>query len=210
MIVDVASGRDDPKQQLLVEVKNRVTPQVALEILTRMRAWSGQGVPLLCCPAISPRVQQLCEQHGIGYLDAAGNCRIAAPGLYIERRGLGRVPCEKRRMDLFAPKTSRIVRAMLSHPTRGWQVQRLAGWEGLGVSQGLASRAKHALLEQGFAVERDRLLYVRDPDDLLKAWVENCRPAIHRIPIYVMGDPPDAEMAIADWCKSNGLRYAAH
>jgi hypothetical protein len=79
--------------------------------------------------------------------------------------------------------------------------------ESLDVSLGLASKVKQALLEQGFAVERDRLLYVRNPDDLLRAWVENYRPKIEQHPVYFMGDPAQAEAAIAEWCLSNNIRY---
>jgi hypothetical protein len=185
----------------------RVTPQTALGVLSRMTVPADQGVPLLCCPVISPRLQQLCEEHAVNYLDGAGNCRIAAPGMYVERRGMGKVRQEKPSVDLFATKASRIIRAMLSDPANGWQVQQFARWESLDVSLGLASRVKQALVEQGFAVERDRLLYVRNPDDLLKAWVANYRPKVDQFPLYVMGDPPQAEAAIAEWCLSNNIRY---
>ena len=62
------------------------------------------------------------------------------------------------------------------------------------------------MLEQGFAVERDRLLYVRNPDDLLKAWVENYRPKVEQFPLYVTGNSAQAEAAIAEWCLSNNMR----
>ena len=206
-VIDAAAPNTTSKIRLLVEVMGRVTPQTALGVLARMKVPADQGVPLLCCPRLSPRLQQLCEEHAVNYLDGAGNCRIAAPGLYIERRGLGKIRQEKPSVDLFATKASRIIRAMLSDPANGWQVQQFARWESLDVSLGLASKVKQALLEQGFAVERDRLLYVRNPDDLLKAWVENYRPKVEQYPLYVMGDPAQAEAAIAEWCLSNNIRY---
>ena len=189
-VVDAVANRGSATLRLFVEVKSRVTPQIALAVLAQMQVRPEQGVPLLCCPGISPRLQQLCEEHAVSYLDGAGNCRIVAPGLYIERRGLGKVRQEKLPINLFATKASRITRAMLSNPAHGWQVQRLARWEGLGVSLGLASRVKQALLEQGFALERGHLLYVRKPDDLLRAWAEHYRPRVEHIPLYVSGDPP--------------------
>lgn len=206
-VIDAAGSGDGNAIRLLVEVMGRVTPQTALGILGRMRVSADQGVPLLCCPVISLRLQQLCEEHAVNYLDGAGNCRIAAPGLYVERRGMGKVRQEKPSVDLFATKASRIVRAILSDPANGWQVQQFARWESLDVSLGLASKVKQALLEQGFAVERDRLLYVRNPDDLLKAWVANYRPKVDQFTLYVMGDPAQAEAAIAQWCLSNNIRY---
>ena len=206
-VIDAAAPNTTATIRLLVEVMGRVTPQTALGVLARMKVPADQGVPLLCCPRLSPRLQQLCEEHAVNYLDGAGNCRIAAPGLYVERRGLGKIRQEKPSVDLFATKASRIIRAMLSDPANGWQVQQFARWESLDVSLGLASKVKQALLEQGFAVERDRLLYVRNPDDLLKAWVENYRPKVEQYPLYVMGDPAQAEAAIAEWCLSNNIRY---
>jgi hypothetical protein len=205
---------------LLVEAKRQLTPQAAVGVLGALRKSAQGGIPLLCCPRISPRVQQLCDEFAVGYLDETGNCRIAGPGLYIERRG--REPAsreEKGFIDPFAPGASRIIRAMLSEPGRGWQVQGLARgenwqalglarWERSGVSLGLASRVKQSLLHRGFAVQRDRLLYVRDADDLLRAWAQNYRPRVEQIPLFVAGDPPRAELAIAEWCASHGIRYA--
>ena len=207
-VIDATARDSTAKIRLLVEVMSRVTPQTALGILARMKVLPEQGVPLLCCPRLSPRLQQLCEEYAVNYLDGAGNCRITAPGLYIERRGLGKVRQEKPPIDLFATKASRIIRAMLSDPAHGWQVQRLARWDGVGASLGLASKVKQALVEQGFAVESDRLLYVRNPNDLLKAWVENYRPKIEQFPLYIMGDPQRAEAEIAEWCLSNNARYS--
>ena len=207
-VVDAAAKDSNATIRLLVNVMGRVTPQTALGVLAQMHVQAEQGVPLLCCPLLSPRLQQLCEEHAINYLDGAGNCRIAAPGIYIERRGLGKIRREKPPVDLFATKASRIIRAMLSDPAHGWQVQRLARWESLEVSLGLASKVKQALIEQGFAVERDHLLYVRNPDDLLRAWVENYRPKLEPIALYVTGDPRQAEAAIAEWCMSNNISHA--
>jgi len=206
-VIDAAGSSDGATIRLLVEVMGRVTPQTALGVLGRMKVSADQGVPLLCCPVISSRLQELCEEHAVNYLDGAGNGRIAAPGLYVERRGMGKVRQEKPPVDLFATKASRIIRAMLSDPANGWQVQQFARWESLDVSLGLASKVKQALLEQGFAVEHDRLLYVRNPDDLLKAWVAHYRPKVDQFPLYVMGDPAQAEAAIAEWCLSNNIRY---
>jgi hypothetical protein len=206
-VIDAAGRNSAPKIRLLVEVKGRVTPQTALSVLARMKVPDHQGIPLLCCPRLSRRLQQLCDEHAINYLDSAGNCRIAGPGLYIERCGLDTIRPEKPSVDLFATKASRIVRAMLSDPAKGWQVQQFARWESLDVSLGLASKVKQALLEQGFAVERDRLLYVRNPDDLLNAWVEKYRPKVEQYSLYLMGEPTQAETAIAEWCRSNNLRY---
>lgn len=207
-VVEVAATAGGGHCTFLVEARGRVTPQTALDILGRMKVEPEVGSPLLCCPVVSPRIQELCQEFAISYLDAAGNCRISAPGLFIERRGLAKVSEEKPPIDLFAPKTSRIIRAMLSEPAQGWQVQQLANWEGLGVSLGLASRVKQALMEQGYAIERDRLLYVRNPEDLLKAWTENYRPKVEQFPLYVAGDPQQSEAAIAEWCLSNNVRYA--
>lgn len=208
-VVDARARADSEVDvRFLVEVADRLTPRAAIELFARMRSSSNQGTPLLCAVALSPRLVELCEEYGISYLDSVGNCRIATSGFYIERRGLGKARREEPVIDLFATKASRIVRAMLSRPTYGWQVQRLARWESVDVSLGLASKVKHALLEQGFAVERDRLLFLRNPNDLLRTWARNYRPKCDEIPLYVSGDPRQAEMAIVEWCRSHGIRYA--
>jgi hypothetical protein len=193
--------------QLFVVANERVTPQLALGLLHRATAHRPHGVPVLCAKAISPRVAELCRAHDVGYLDASGNCRIAAPGLFIHIEGKRNLyPDTRAASDPFAPKSSRIVRLLLSDPKRGWQVQELA--KEAEISLGLASRIKQKLIEQAHVTLRDRRMFIREPRELLAAWGNAFQPPLQQFSFYVMDERPAIERRAAEWCASQGLRYA--
>ena len=190
-----------------IEVRSRVNPAEALGMVKRMNAEKGESVLVLCSPAVSPRVAELCRENGIGYLDEAGNCRILGDGFFIQIEGRGNTrPDTRPSADPFSPKSSRIVRVLLTQPFRGWQVQELA--EEAQVSLGLASKVKVALTGQAFVEERERRLFVRDPVGLLRAWSAKYELQAQQLPLYVMAKTKEAEEKVAEWCRANQVRYA--
>ena len=191
---------------LNVETKSRITPAEALATLDRMKAAKPEGTLVLCVPAISERVAEMCRQRGIGYLDEAGNCRISGPGLFLHIHGHRNArPDTRPTVDVFATKSSRIIRVLLTHPKRGWQVQALAAEAQ--VSLGLASKTKRALVEQAFAEERDGLLYPRQPEQLLREWSKRYSLSrSKRFELFTLDKLQDAEQRIAEWCRSKSLQ----
>lgn len=197
--------------QLAIEVKARITPQTAMSVCERMRRLSPDFIPVVYAPVISPRVAEIVTEFGVGYVDQAGNCRLrsAAYGLLIDRQGLKpSVRPPKPAVDPFSPKSSRIVRALLSQPAEGRGVRELAEHPDVAVSVGLVSKVKQALIEEGYAIEHEKLLYLRDPIGLLENWAENYPGPAEPIPMYFRGNAEAAEQAVASWCRDNKLQYA--
>jgi len=197
--------------RIVVEAKSRVTPQTAIALCERMQTHSDEFIPVIFAPVISPRVAEIAKAYGVGYVDGAGNCflRGRRPPLLIERTGFkSPYPAPKRVIDPFSPKSSRIVRAMLSEPGKGWKVREFAENPEINVSTGLASKVKQALVEEGYVVERNRLLYLRDAIGLLNAWSQSYPGPAEEIPMYFRGDTGTAERTISRWCQDNALHYA--
>jgi hypothetical protein len=168
-------------------------------------------IPLVFAPVISPRVAEILGQYGIGYLDQAGNCRIRSTHhrLLIDRHGYkspARPP--KGIADLFSPKSSRIVRAMLAQPIKGWQVRELADHPDIEVSVGLAAKVKQTLIEESYAIEHERLLYLRDPVGLLGNWGKKYVGSTEQIPMFFRGNTEEAEQAVAKWSQDNDIAFA--
>jgi Transcriptional regulator, AbiEi antitoxin, Type IV TA system len=63
-------------------------------------------------------------------------------------------------------------------------------------------------VEEGFAVEREKLLYLRDPNGLLEAWVQKYSGPAEQLALYFRGDVTSAERNVGNWCQQNGLQYA--
>jgi len=209
-----ANGRRSVR--LLIVARARLSPRDALAACAQLAPHTMAARPVgrshefdavvLACPYISPRVAEICRAHGVGYLDQAGNCVVRAGGLVVHIDGRPNVvPDTRPLVGLFSPKASRVARLLLEQPQRGWQVQELA--RAARISLGLASRAKHALLEQGYAEERAGRVVLRDADALLAAWVAAYRPRVRRTQLYVMDEAARAEAAAAAWCEREGVEY---
>jgi len=197
--------------RIALAVRKRITPQTTISLCERMRQCPADVIPVLYAPVISQRVADIAGGFGIGYLDRAGNCRLRSAGdrLLIDRRGYkspSRAP--KGVADPFSPKSSRIVRALLGQPAKGWKVRELAECADVTVSVGLASKVKRTLVEEGYAVEHKRLLYLRDPIGLLENWVKKYPGPAEQIPLFFRGDTEAAEEAVGKWCRDNNIRYA--
>jgi hypothetical protein len=78
--------------------------------------------------------------------------------------------------SVFSPKTSRLIRPLLQGPLRAWKVEELAAK--VGVSFGLVSRVRKALLKEEWAEERADGIVVTQPDEILRKWLSKrlCHP----------------------------------
>jgi len=210
---DVVIHAKSPEAEfrIALDVKQRITPQTAISLCKRMRQLPGDAIPVIYAPVISPRVADIAGEFEVGFVDGAGNCRLrsARHRLLILRRGYKspkRLPKGVR--DPFSPKSSRIVRALLSRPGDGWKVRELAEHPNVDVSIGLVSKVKRALVEEGYAIEDKRLLYLRDPVGLLENWAEKYAGPAEQIPMYFRGDAEAAEEAVGQWCRDHGVQWA--
>lgn len=191
---------------LLVICRKQISPQIALGLLDlQVPAPAGASI-LIFSPSISPRVADLCRQRHICYLDAAGNCLLRAKGLYIERSGRENANPDTRPLRrLFSEKSSRITRVLLAEPHKAWQVQELSS--AAHVSLGLASKVKQALVTEGYAIEREKRLLVRDARELLDAWAAAYQPKAEAVKLFVPGTASEPEAAVARWLKKHSIRF---
>src|SRR5262245_39368335 len=144
-VITLSVKPDHRRVDLFVQTRQQLSPATVLGVFHRLRWVPPDGVLLVCAPYISPRVAELCREQNVCYLDGVGNCRIAAPGLFVHVSGRPNRPASaKATVDPFSRKSSRVVRLLLAHPEQGWQVQQLA--QQADVSLGLASKVKNALL----------------------------------------------------------------
>lgn len=206
-VITLSAKPDNRRVDLFVQTRQQLSPQTVLGVFPKLKWVPPDGILLICAPYISPRVGELCREQNVSYLDGVGNCRMAAPGLFVHVSGRpNRQPAIKGAVDPFSRKSSRIVRTLLKHPGKSWQVQELA--KQADVSLGLVSKVKNALLEEAYLEERDRLLCVRDPAKLLQGWAAQYRPHVKRLQLFTISRPSETEARLADWCRANEIAYA--
>ncbi len=202
--ISIKPGRR--RVDLLVLSRQHLSPSTLLLIFQKLKGDHPDGTLLLCAPYISTRVVQMCREQNVSYLDGVGNCWIAAPGFFVHVVGRPNHPTVSKAVDPFSRKSSRIVRTLLTHPNKGWQVQQLANQAD--VSMGLVSKAKTALMEDAYLEERNRLLFVRDGVKLLKGWSAEYRPSVNRVQLFAFPGPYEIEKRLAEWCRTNKVTYA--
>lgn len=138
-------------------------------------------ITLVVTPFMGEAGRRLCVEQEVGWLDLSGNARIYAPGLKIlidgkpnkyKRRG--------RPASAFAPKSSRIARWLLMHPTERLTQRQLA--QATSMDEGQTSRLIGKLQDDGLIVRDDESrIRARDPNLLLDAWRKDYKFSKHRI-----------------------------
>ena len=210
VVVDVFGGGT---YALLVAAKTNAEPRhariAAAQLVGATEEWKGasDAVGILGAPFVSERSAALLAEQGVGYVDLAGNARLAFGPVYVERSGNPNPYADDRPLAaLFAPKTSRVARALLAHPTRVWRLQELA--DEVTVSLGLVAKAKTSLLDAEYARDTPDGLALADPDGLLDAWLVADRRRAKPRGYYSLDSIPDAERRIADAAQASGARAA--
>lgn len=156
------------RRKLVFEVEFKLTPSSrAVEWVAKR---PGQRPKLLIAPSLSEVLVQHCRSHGVSCLDLNGRQWIRAEGLVVDRH-----PSEERRFrpaqlppDPFQPKSSRLVRALLTHRNRHWTQKELR--EQTGLSPGLVSRLVRHLDNEGLVAQDERTLWLKQSDALLDQW----------------------------------------
>jgi hypothetical protein len=156
-------------------------PYVGIETDFESQKIKRARAQVFAAPFISPRMAEVCWDHGWGWFDLAGNCRIGVPGigLYIERTGLP--PVHDRpplRANLGTNEAARVVRAVFSFAGKGtaWTQRELQSSCHPGVSLGLVNKVVNYLKDERLVEPTDSgALRLRDPLALLSAWREAYR-----------------------------------
>ena len=212
VVVRLAGG---DTHSLVVDVKRIGQPRFARlagawfekRIPSALREGLPSPYPILAAPYVSDRGAAIAAEQGMGYFDLAGNARLAFGPVYIERSGNPNPHTEERALAaLFAPKTSRLSRALLAYPDRVWRLQELA--DEVDVSIGLVAKTKLALLDDEYAQDTPEGLALADPDGLLDAWLTADRRRSKAHGFYSLDTLPVAEQRIADAAEALGARAA--
>jgi len=173
LLVKFKLGGED--QTLLLEVTSVGQPKQIREAITRLgelRAEMNGAYPVAVAQYISSQGASLLKRNGLGYLDLSGNCYLAFGNVLIEKEGKPNLrPSTRPLKALFAPRATRVVRALLVDPAHLWRLDELA--KASKVSLGHAHNVIKRLGDLAW-VERgeQQRIHLSKPADLLDAWVD--------------------------------------
>jgi hypothetical protein len=170
-------------RRLVCEVKSSGQPRVAREACLSLADYAssdGRNYPVFIAPYISPAAASICEDYGVGYLDLAGNCRLAFDRVYIRREGFPNPAVQKRDLrSLYSPKAESVLRVLLAAGKRTWRTQELS--DEACVSLGQVANVKKLLADREWIETQTDGFSLRSLDKavlpLLQEWTENYRSA---------------------------------
>jgi hypothetical protein len=138
----------------------------------RQRGRGAPVIPLLAVPYMGATGRRLCAESGLSWVDLSGNAQIDAPGRTIRILGhSNKFASRGRPADVFAPRSSRIIRALLMEPERAFTQRELVAVTG--VDKGRVSRVVRRLEAMGLVMrENTRSLRLASSSLALDAWWE--------------------------------------
>lgn len=111
LLITIRVGASE--RRLLCEVKASGQPRVARQACLQLRSLvpsNGRDYPVFIAPYVSQDAAAVCGEYNVGYLDFAGNCRLAFDRVYIFREGHPNPSVRKRELRfLYSPKAERIL-----------------------------------------------------------------------------------------------------
>ena len=234
IVVSGFDGPIDPGYDLEVRVSNEMGQQAVLQIeckrfprpsqfpgINQVSRFDPSGnrrsteIPVLAAARISPRMAELCEAHGWGWFDLAGNCKISVPNfLHIERRGNAPVKIDAPvETNLGSAEASRVVRALLVNKDlrRNWTQRDLRDACSPSVSLGLINKVVRYLKDQAYIAdaENGRGIQLRDPLGLLGEWSQNYRFDKHvRYEYFTLLKPAKLRQKLVDQLSDRKGEFA--
>lgn len=168
-------------RRLVCEVKSSGQPRIAREVCLTLLDYARsdkRDYPVFIAPYISPAAAAICDRYNVGYVDFAGNCRLAFGQVYIRREAFPNPAVQKRHLrSLYSPKAERVLRVLLTAGKRTWRTQELA--DQAGVSMGQVANVKKLLADREWIDTQPGGFGLRSLDGsvlpLLREWTANYR-----------------------------------
>ena len=166
--------------------------------------------PVAASVYIGPQSARILKDNNLGFVDLSGNSYLAFEHVLIDRAGKRNVrPSTRPLRSLFAPRATRVVRALLAEPGRAWRLEELgrAAEVSLGHSHNVVKR-----LEDLRWLERDgaQRIQLTKLADLLEGWVESYTYRSSEMASYFVPERVTRRLMadLARAAAAEGRRYA--
>jgi hypothetical protein len=179
----------------LFEVKASSRPGVVAEAARQLvDAGEDDDFPVLVVPYMTSAGAEEARRHELNWIDLSGNAHLReGDHFYISATGKPNRHAQRGRPSSpFAPKSSRVTRAMLIEPQRWWRQKELA--EATRLDDGHVSRIVKRLLDERLVEKRGAELRPLNPWLLLDAWNDEYRFERHDV---VLGHVSGAGIEVA-------------
>jgi DNA-binding Lrp family transcriptional regulator len=172
---------DTAGRRWVFEAKTSSSPGVVARAAEQLAAATFEdAIPVVVVPFMTPAGAKVAAERGLNWIDLSGNARLRDEDLYVSVQGRpNQFKSPGRPSSPFAPKSSRVARAILLEPSRWWLQKELA--ERTDLDPGRVSRIVRRLDDDELLERDSSRLRPRDPDLLLDAWAQDYRFDRHDI-----------------------------
>lgn len=124
----------------------------AIERIKSLVSRNSDLIPAIAVPFMGEVGAQLCQKEGVSWIDLSGNAHLETKGLLVHVEGRPNLFVHSGRpADVFAPKSSRVVRALLANWRSAWSAEGLSRRTGLDEEgPGIRELASRVEMEAGF------------------------------------------------------------
>jgi hypothetical protein len=143
-----------------------------LQVGRFMERTAGKNIiPMVAVPYMGETGRRLCAEAAVSWIDLSGNAWIDAPGRQIHILGnRNRFASAGRPANVFAPRSSRVVRVLLMDPSRSFSQTELVS--AAGVDKGRVSRIVRRMQAMDLLISERGGYRLKDPSVALEAWKE--------------------------------------
>ncbi len=186
----------------------------ALRVLQAVRELRQPGrsvraIPLVAVPYMGDVGRRICADAGLSWMDLSGNASISGAGLLVRVLDQpNRFKESRQKGNVFAPRNSRVVRALLLEPEKAVSQAELVLRSGL--DKGRVSRIVRRLEADGHLRREGQAFRCVDPMALLESWRDVYDFDRYRITRGIVGGRGSEEVVqrLADALKKQRVRYA--
>lgn len=100
-------------RSFVLEWKSRDDGPIIVGAIAQLKRVAGKSIPIVAVPYMGEASRRMCADAAVSWIDLAGNADIRGPGLLIRLLDKPRPPRLGRPPDVFAPASSRLIRAFL-------------------------------------------------------------------------------------------------
>ncbi len=164
-------------KRLCCEIKSKGEPVYLYQAIGKLNQSpevKKGAYPVIITPFISEQGRKVCKDAGFGYIDLSGNVFLKFGSVYIEKSSDNKSSFKTKgalSANIFARKSSRILRVMLENPKNSWNFSTLSREVKVNIRR--AFEVVKVLNEKGFIDKQRGAIKLTKPGELLNYWAEN-------------------------------------
>jgi hypothetical protein len=199
------------EKEIFIELTTLGTPKRIRNAVNQLRIIlndTPDAYGIVIAPYISNRSAQICKEANLGYVDLSGNFWISFDSIFLSQENMpNKYPVETSLSNLYAPKSERVLRVLLTNPYKVWKTKALA--EEADISLGMITHIRRRLEEEEWVEKHDVGFNLSNPTALLEDWVENYDFGKHeRHDYYTMSPLIEAESRLCKICEEANINSA--